>query len=51
MTKEFQQVKIGERFFYNGSEYEKKSTRTAHLIEYNRRFYFGKKDRCTINKR
>lgn len=42
-------LKIGTKFYRNGNTWIKKSTRTAHLVEFNRRFYFGQNDVCIIN--
>jgi hypothetical protein len=42
----FSALAIGEIFQFNGNEYAKKSNRTAELLEYNKRFYFGKNDLC-----
>lgn len=44
---QFCQLKVGSFFGYNGNKYEKKSKRTAYLIEYKRLFYFGKNDIVT----
>ena len=38
--KTFSQLAIGDRFMCNGNEYEKRSTRTVLLVNYNRVFYF-----------
>ena len=40
----FNHLKTGETFYHNGNTYIKKSNRTAHLQEYDRRFYFGQKE-------
>lgn len=45
----FSRVRIGDTFYQNGNTYEKKSTRTAHLIEYDRRFYFASSAQVTVN--
>lgn len=39
---QFNQLKEGAVFYKNGYTYIKVSTRTAHLLEYNKRFYFKK---------
>lgn len=45
---EFSMVKINRTFSKNGNKYKKTSSRTAHLIEYNRRFYFGQTEKVEI---
>lgn len=42
--KAFRKLCLGDKFTYNGNEYEKKSSRTAILIAYNRVFYFKQGD-------
>lgn len=44
----FSEVKVGETFNLNGNTYVKKSTRTGHLIEFNRRFYIGQNETVTV---
>ena len=39
----FQDLEIGKKFFYSGTLYTKKSSRTAYINEY-RFFYFGKNE-------
>ena len=46
----FSRVPVGEVFYHNGNTYKKVSTRTAHLFEYNRRFYFSAKEWVTISE-
>jgi len=41
---QFCQIKVGATFYKNGNTYKKMSTKTAHLIEYDRRFYFTQKE-------
>ena len=44
----FQVVRIGELFTYNGNTYQKKSTRTATMIENGRTFYIEQLGTCQI---
>lgn len=46
---QFCRVPVGATFFNNGNTYRKTSTRTAHLIEYKRYFYFGKGENVTVS--
>lgn len=46
----FHRVPVGETFFHNGNAYLKVSTRTAHLLAYDRRFYFGRNEWVTVTK-
>lgn len=46
----FQRLPIGADFAHNGNRYVKMTTRTAHLIEYNRRFYFGRREFVTVDR-
>lgn len=45
---EFSRVPVGATFFQNGTTYRKTSTRTAHLIRYQRGFYFGANENVTV---
>ena len=44
----FYNIREGVKFFYNGNEYRKQSTRTARMLENNRVFYFGMADECKL---
>lgn len=46
----FQRIPIGSDFAHNGNRYVKMTTRTAHLVEYDRRFYFGKREFVTVDR-
>lgn len=46
----FSRVPVGAKFWHNGNTYTKKTTRTAHLEEYDRRFYFGMREWVTVNR-
>ena len=46
----FARVPVGGVFYQNGNAYKKVSTRTAHILEYNRRFYFSAKEWVTIDE-
>lgn len=41
-NKQFHELAVGNVFRMNGNIYVKQSSRTAWLVEYSRRFYFGK---------
>lgn len=43
-SKEFDEIRIGSMFRFNGSDYRKQSTRTARNLNYDRVFYFGNKE-------
>lgn len=45
---QFNQVPVGTYFFKNGNSYIKKSTRTAHLRKYDKRFYFAQKEQIEV---
>lgn len=45
---QFKDIKICNYFTFNQNKYKKVSTKTALLIEFNRRFYFKNNDK--INK-
>lgn len=40
----FKDLPIGTHFYCNGNLCEKRSTRTACLLEYSRVFYFGQRE-------
>lgn len=44
----FRDLPIGSTFSYNGNHWRKRSSRTAHLIEYDRTFYFGASEIVTL---
>lgn len=46
----FQRLPIGADFAHNGNRYVKMTTRTAHLVEYDRRFYFGRREFVTVDR-
>lgn len=46
----FGSVPVGTDFAHNGNHYVKMTTRTAHLIEYDRRFYFGRREFVTVDR-
>jgi len=47
----FESLTVGTVFEFNGNHFVKQSTRTARMLEYDRRlFYFGMKDVVTIEK-
>jgi hypothetical protein len=48
MSITFRVIGIGELFMCNGNLYQKKSTRTAHMISSGRTFYMGQRDICTV---
>ena len=39
---EFQELRVGRMFHFNGNDYLKQSSRTARLLAYDRVFYFRK---------
>ena len=47
---DFQYVPVGAEFECNGNRCRKVSTRTADILDltHARRFYFGKRERCTV---
>lgn len=44
----FDELPLKTVFHYNGNTWIKKSTKTAKLVEYNKTFYFAKKDLCIV---
>ncbi len=38
----FKDIEIGQRFLFGGTEYFKRSSRTAHEMGYHQWFYFSK---------
>lgn len=46
----FARVPVGATFYKDGNTYQKKSSRTAHLDAYDRRFYFGQREWVTVDK-
>ena len=48
----FKDIPVNEYFNCNGNLVKKVTTRTGHLIEYNKRFYFDRLAHCEypINK-
>jgi hypothetical protein len=47
----FESLTVGTVFEFNGNHFVKQSTRTARMLEYDRRlFYFGMKEVVTIEK-
>lgn len=46
----FNELPLKALFVLHGNEYRKESSRTAHLLEYDRRFYIGKRDLCIVGK-
>lgn len=42
---EFNEVRVGRLFRFNGNDYQKQSTRTARMLSNGRVFYIGQKDR------
>jgi len=47
MLKEFSRLPIGTAFTFGGTEWVKKSTRTAYVKGLERFFYFGLRERVT----
>lgn len=45
---EFSRLKVGAEFFKNGNRCKKQSTRTARLVEYNKIFYFGQREKVEL---
>lgn len=43
-SKEFNEVRVGRLFRYNGNDFCKQSTRTARLLMNGRVFYFAQKE-------
>lgn len=37
-------------FAFNGDWYQKATTRTATLLQYGSRYYFGKRDLCVVGR-
>ena len=48
-TVQFYRVPIGCKFSQNGNACVKRSTRTATLPEYGRRFYFRRREQVTVS--
>jgi len=48
MHYEFKSLRVGDMFMLNGNLMVKRSTKTAWNIQYERLFYIGQKERCTI---
>lgn len=46
----FRSIPAGAEFTCNGNRCRKTSSRTAELIEYGRRFYFGMNEWCDVSK-
>jgi len=46
--KQFWEVRVGQKFFFNGNEYTKRTSRTAFLHRYERIFYLNQYDICRI---
>lgn len=47
-NKQFNELAVGNVFRLNGNIYVKQSSRTAWLVEYNRWFYFGKRENVEL---
>jgi ribosomal protein S27AE len=48
MQTPFYAVPVGAQFICNGNRCEKVSRRTARLLDYDRVFYFGRLEGCTM---
>jgi len=46
----FKDIKIGEMFYCNGNKYQKWSTKTANLLEFNRWYFFAQNTICTLEE-
>lgn len=46
----FAELPVGDSFTANGNVWTKISSRTAKLIEFNRTFYFGKREIVTVGR-
>lgn len=48
MYAHFENLPVSTIFCQNGNTYRKQSGRTAKLLEYDRVFYFSKKEYCVV---
>ena len=46
----FKEIKLNDKFTYQGNLWQKVTSRTALLLEFKRVFYFGMNDNCYIIK-
>lgn len=46
----FDELPVKSEFWLNGNKWVKRSSRTAYLPDYDRWFYFGKKELVVVNK-
>ena len=46
----FSRLPIGAEFERNGTQYKKRSTRTADCLNYKGWFYFGMDEQCVVSR-